>query len=115
MIAAARPATASITMRCLGRRKHHARTSSVGQIARPIAMLKDATNPAHNRINAVDSKRLESSHIFGSSKNARVAPTITEEFSQLKPPDVVIAARPIQKLPTITIRVDTIFAVRLAV
>jgi len=78
-------------------------------------MLKDATNPAHNRINAVDSKQLESSHIFGSSKNARVAPTITEEFSQLKPPDVVIAARPIQKLPTITIRVDTIFAVRLAV
>jgi len=112
MIAAVRPARASNPRQCLGRRKHHASNSRVGQVASPLPQLKEATNPAHTTITVAGKNRVDPAHIVGNRRKARAAPAIAKEFSQLKPPDAVIAARPIQKLPTITTRVDMIFAVR---
>ena len=112
MIAAVRPARDSNSREYLGGRKHHASNTRVGQVARPSAQLKEATNPAHTTITVAGNDRVGLAHIVGSRRKARAAAAIANEFSQLKPPDVVIVARPIQKLPTITTRVDMIFAVR---
>ncbi len=112
MITAVRPARASNPREYLGRRKHHASNRRVGQVASPLPQLKEATNPAHTTITVAGNNRVDLAHIVGSRRKARAAPAIAKEFSQLKPPDAVIAARPIQKLPTITTRVDMIFAVR---
>src|SRR6266508_624345 len=94
-----------------GRRKHQARRSRVGQIARPVPKLNEATNPAHTTIR-VANDQAELPHIFGRRRNASAAPAITREPIELNPPDVVIEARAIQKLPTITTRVAMALAVR---
>src|SRR5438552_6769512 len=109
MIAAVRPARASNSREYLGGRKHHASNTRVGQVARPSAQLKEATNPAHTTITVAGNDRVGLAHIVGSRRKARAAAAIANEFSQLKPPDVVIVDRPIQKLQTITTRVDMNF------
>ena|SRR6266478_5050844 len=111
MIIAASALTQSNTTDRHGRRKHQAKNRRVGQIAKPVPKLKEATNPAHTIIGIVAQNR----PVFGIKRKASAAPAIVKEFSQLKPPDAVILARAIQKLPTITTRVDKVFAVRLTV
>ena len=95
-----------------GSRKHKARNSRVGQIARPVPKLKEATNPAHITIRVAGNDRVDLTPIFGRRRKARAAPTITKEHIQLNPPDPVIGPRTIQKLPTIITRVAVTLAAR---
>src|SRR6266478_795555 len=95
-----------------GSRKHQARRSSVGQIARPVPKLKEATNPAHTTIRVANDDQADLMHIFGRRRTASVALAIASEQIELNPPDAVIGARAIQKLPTITTRVAMALAVR---
>src|SRR5437867_8201087 len=112
MIIAAAAAIPSSTKDRHGRRKHKARNSRVGQIAKPVPKLKEATKPAHNTIRVAGNDRSMLTPIFGRRRKARTAPTVTKEHIQLNPPDPVIGPRPIQKLPTITTRVAMTLAVR---
>src|SRR5262245_38812469 len=100
MMAAVRLARATNQKKYLGSRKHHASNSRVGQIASPLPQLNEATNPEHTT-NTLPGNNgaCVMAHILSSRRKAKAAPTIAKEFSQLKPPDVVITARPIQKLP----------------
>src|SRR6266446_6597299 len=108
MTAAARALIPSRTIVRRGRCRHQARTSRVGQIANPVPKLKQATKPAHTTIAIM----LQEQRVLGNRRKARAAPLIAKEMSQLKSPLAVMLARPIQKLPMITTRVDNVFAVR---
>src|SRR4029453_807330 len=90
---------------------HKDKNNSVGKMSKPVPKLKEARNPAHI-ISSIVARDWDD---FRSNKKASAAPAIVKEFIQLRPPDEVILARAIQKLPTITTRVDKVFAVRLTV
>src|SRR4029453_3063675 len=111
MIIAATAARPISTKDRQGSRKHQARKSRVGQIARPVPKLKEATNPAHNTIGVAGQMLAAPTRIFGRKRTASKAPTITREHIALNPPDAVIGPRAIQKLPTITTSVAIALAV----
>src|SRR5438105_13728549 len=105
MIAAATAATVISTKLRHGKRRDQAKRSSTGQIAKPTPKLKEATNPPAITANVAGQNRAESVRIIGKQIKDISAPTITREALQLNPPEPVICTRPIQKFPTITMRV----------
>src|SRR5438552_2501416 len=111
MMAAARALIPSRTIVRRGRRRHQARSSRVGQIAKPAAKLKEARNPAYTTIAVT----IQEQRVLATRRKASAAPPIAKELSQLNSPFAVMLARHIQKLPMSTTSVDNVFAVRLMV
>src|SRR5438874_8721204 len=111
-MAAATAATVISTKLRHGKRSDQAKRSSTGQVAKPTPKLKEATNPPAITANVADQNRAECACMNGRQIKETSAPAIMREALELKPPDAVICARPIQKFPTITTRVAVIFAVK---
>src|SRR5438046_6925812 len=95
-----------------GSRRLHPRRSKVGQTAMPFAMLNEATNPDVMTIRHAFKDRGHSVPVAGNQRHASSVPPIASEFSQTNPPQVVMLALPIQKLPTIRARVAASLAVK---
>src|SRR5947207_6108816 len=95
-----------------GSRRLHPRRSKVGQTAMPLAKLNEATNPDVMTIRHAFKDRGHSVRVVGSQRHASNVPLIANEQMQRNPPEVVMLALPIQKLPTMTTRVATSLAVR---
>src|SRR5205809_2781763 len=95
-----------------GSRRLHPRRSKVGQTAMPFAILNEATDPDVITIRHAFKDRGHSVRVAGSQRHASSVPPIASELSQTNPPEVVMLALPIQKLPTIRTRVAASLAVR---